>query len=83
MTRKCKICKIEYTAQTHDELKRFFYFKSGYFLNTCITCELKKHSTKYKDGKYNYHQKEKDSFYDHCFSFGNHRRCRTMSGCFS
>jgi len=70
----CKECKkiIEYNDP--KELLPYFYFKCGYFINTCKECELKKHAKKYKEGTYNYHQHKNDGYFEN-YSIGNFSRC--------
>lgn len=58
----CKECKTEFQYEKAEELKPHFYFKNGYYLNTCITCEKQKHAKKYAEGSYNYFKKKMDNY---------------------
>lgn len=66
----CKTCGLEITYVLVDTLKPYFYFKDGYIRGECKSCECKKHSKKYKEGKYNYYKRTKLG-YDKDYNFGN------------
>lgn len=75
----CNKCGTVYEYFDPEELKEWFYFKSGYFMNTCKKCELEKHAKKYKQGKYNYRKKRNEGFYDPQYIIGNFDRCCFVS----
>ena len=62
-TKTCAKCGKIYEYDDAEDLKQFFYFKSGYYRNTCKECECKDHQKKFKSGQYNYRRKIRDKYF--------------------
>lgn len=73
--KKCKVCGTEYPYDDIDELHPYFYKKSGYYINTCIKCELEKHAKKYQEGIYAHKKRNLNRYIDNNWykggDFGN------------
>lgn len=67
----CPRCNTTYEWDDTEGETRFFYRKGSWHQKVCKVCVRLEHQEKYKDGKYDYYNKDEDrTKYDRQFVIG-------------